>query len=152
MIWLHFICIMVVWSGNDNEKTMKRAKVKKGKRKMRNKMTPKRANLEWNEIPRVKDSKVYHRKTPNGKYIWVRTRIIQWKPNNDSALRVSTCIMIAFTKRICIIYQVYTWIYYSRLKWLIYFEILELLICYTYDWIRKMIILIGLNLYGWGFF
>ena len=80
---------------------MKRAKVKKGKRKMRNKMTPKRANLEWNEIPRVKDSKVYHRKTPNGKYIWV-------KPNNDSALRVSTCIMIAFTKRICIIYQVYT--------------------------------------------
>ena len=40
-------------------------------------------------------------------------------------LRVNICIMIAFRKIICIIYQVYVWIYHSRLKWLIYFVNLE---------------------------
>ena len=44
-------------------------------------------------------------------------------------LHVSICIMVAFGRMICIIYQVYVWIYYSRLKWLIYFVNLKLLIC-----------------------
>ena len=59
MIWLHFICIMVVWTkrkkneeivlwnGNENEKTPKRAKMKE--KKMRN-GRPIRGELrrEWN--------------------------------------------------------------------------------------------------------
>ena len=40
--------------------------------------------IEWD--PRVKDWKVYHMKTPNGEYIWVRASIIQWKPENDIAM------------------------------------------------------------------
>ena len=91
-------------------------------------------------------------KTPNGECIWVHTHILQWKLKNDSALCESICIMVAFGRRICTIYQEYVWIYYSRLKWLVYFVNLELLIYWTYDGIKKMIILIVLNLYGWGSF
>ena len=32
MMWLHFICIMVVWNGNENEKTPKRVKMKRKKK------------------------------------------------------------------------------------------------------------------------
>ena len=53
MIWLHFICIMVVWNENDNEKTRTGQKWKEKKNEKWNDPKESKLRIEWD--PRVKD-------------------------------------------------------------------------------------------------